>query len=289
MSATHFYVNGALLASQDAQISVLDHGFTVADGVFETLQILDGKVFALQSHLDRLQHSANGLGIPCPAQDDVTSAVFETLNGNPYIEHGRLRITVTSGNGPLGSDRADTSPTLVVTLAKTERWPPTTSAVVVPWIRNERSALMGLKTTSYAENVVCLELAHKYGFSEALLCDSLGRVSEGTGSNVFYVFHDELVTPAEHTGLLRGITREFVLELAAELGIRHSYRDMDAQTLASATEMFLTSSTRNVHPVTRYGILHSPDLLVTDVELPVGPVTHLLQDAFMKLLQDGVK
>ena len=162
MQATHFWVNGELVPVDQAKISVLDHGFLVADGVFETLKISNGKAFAVERHNRRLRHSATGLGIKCPSDDVINGAIDEIMAANPPFELGRLRITVSSGIGPLGSDRIGGEPTLVLSVAPQPAWPATTGAGLVPWIRNELSAIVGLKTTSYAENVVALEAAHEH-------------------------------------------------------------------------------------------------------------------------------
>ena len=187
MEATHFYVNGSIVPVADAKVSVLDHGFTVADGVFETLKVYQGQAFAIELHNQRLAHSASGLGIACPSSQQVRDAIEAVLAANPFCELGRIRVTVSSGIGPLGSDRSPNEPTLVVTLAPQNPWPDTTSALVVNWIKNERSPLVGLKTVSYAENVIALEHAHAAGYSEAIFFDSKGNLCEGTGSNIFLV------------------------------------------------------------------------------------------------------
>jgi branched-chain amino acid aminotransferase len=288
MSEMQYFVNGVVTSAEEARVSVLDHGFTVADGVFETLLISNGAVFALDRHLVRLANSAHGLGIICPDSSVVAEAVRQTLAANSFINHGRLRITVTSGNGPLGSDRGGAQPTLVVTLAKTPRWPETTSAVLIPWIKNERSPLVGLKTTSYAENVMALELAHNLGFSEALMCDSQGRLSEGTGSNIFMIRDGELITPDVHTGLLKGITRDLVLECAHTLGLKVSFADTAASQLATISEAFLTSSTRNVHPITELGTCDSSGKLEVTHELQVGPITQRLSEALQRILESDI-
>ncbi len=278
-----FYLNGQILESSEAKVSVLDHGFTVGDGVFETLKITDGKCFALERHLVRLKNSAAGMGLSCPDAEHIRAAVSQTLAANDVLPLGRLRITLTSGNGPLGSDRVDGQPTLAVTLSSQNEWPPFTSAVLVPWVKNERSSLTGLKTTSYGENVVALELAHKLNFSEALQCDTQGRLSEGTGSNIFLVNDGELYTPALSAGLLAGITRDLVLDIAAELGIVVNVQDLDADFLFNAQEAFLTSSTRDVHPISRLGKTDAKGNLEIDISLSVHDVTNNIATCFKKL------
>ena len=133
MAVTHFWINDELVPIADAKVSVLDHGFTVADGVFETLLVNDGKVFAIDRHLARLAKSASGLGIALPDISAINNGISQVLTGNPSIDFGRLRITVTSGAGPLGSDRTSTSATLVISLAEQSAWPASTKILLVPW------------------------------------------------------------------------------------------------------------------------------------------------------------
>jgi branched-chain amino acid aminotransferase len=172
---------------------------------------------------------------------------------------------------------------LAVTLAAQAEWPEFTSAVLVPWAKNERSSLVGLKTTSYGENVVALELAHKLGFSEALQCDTHGRLSEGTGSNIFLVHNGELFTPASSAGLLAGITRDLVLDIVTDLGIAINVQDIDTEFLFNAHEAFLTSSTRDVHPIQRLGKTDVLGNLEIDISLAAHDVTGKIAEAFKKL------
>ncbi|MCX6405037.1 MAG: aminotransferase class IV [Actinobacteria bacterium] len=281
MQASHFWVNGKLVPIDQAQISVLDHGFMVADGVFETLKISGGKAFAVDRHNLRLRRSATGLGIKCPTDSVINAAIDEIMAANPPFELGRLRITVTSGIGPLGSDRIGGEPTLVLSVAPQPAWPATTGAVLVPWMRNELSAIVGLKTISYAENVYALEAAHKHGYSEALFLDSKGNLSEGTGSNVFLVQGDSVITPSVKTGLLLGITRELTLEWAQSAGINIVERDdLRAEDLWNCDGAFLTSSTRDVQPIGSLAQLSREDALSDERELSVPAVIHQLAEIF---------
>ena len=168
---------GQLVAGTDARVSVLDHGFTVADGVFETLKVTAAGPFALTRHLRRLALSAAALGLAAPDDEVVRSAVASVVSANEaeIAGLGRLRITYTGGVAPLGSDRGDAVPTLVVAIAVASSWPATTTIATVPWTRNERSAVAGVKSTSYAENVVALHRAHEQGASEAILASSRSR------------------------------------------------------------------------------------------------------------------
>jgi len=244
------WLDGAMLDSDAAQVSVFDHGLTVGDGVFETAKVLGGVPFALTRHLDRLAASARGLGLEPPDGDLLRRAVAETLAAN--AEHHetplRLRITLTGGTSPLGSDRGDGGRTLVVALAPMASWAPTAKVVVVPWTRNERAATAGIKTTSYADNVVALAHAKARGATEALLMNTAGLLCEGTGSNVFVVLDGDLVTPPLSSGCLAGVTRALVLEWTGAVE-----RDVSPGALLGADEVFLTSSTRDVQGVHAVG------------------------------------
>ncbi|MFJ2751708.1 aminotransferase class IV [Streptomyces sp. NPDC087297] len=239
------WLDGELTEVGSAKVSVLDHGLTVGDGVFETLKAERGRAFALTRHLERLTRSARGLGLPDPDLDEVRRACAAVLEAEP-VEHGRLRLTYTGGVSPLGSDRGDAGTTLIAAVAESARRPDTTAVVTVPWVRNERSAVAGLKTTSYAENVVALAAAHRAGASEALLANTLGRLCEGTGSNVFVVLDGELHTPPLASGCLAGITRALIIDWA---GAKET--DLPFEALEQAEEIFVTSSLRDAQAVLR--------------------------------------
>ncbi len=250
--STWVWVDGNLSPAGDARVAALDHGLTVGDGVFETCKVVDGTAFALTRHLDRLRRSADIIGLRLPWTDDhlrsacndaIGAAAIDAANATAGVQ--RLRITVTGGPGPLGSDRSDVPPTLVIAAGPGSPWPATTSVVTVPWVRNERSAVAGAKTTSYAENVVALAEAHRHGASEALLANTRGSLSEGTGSNVFLELDGLLCTPSLASGCLAGITRALICELVDVV----ERDDLTLDDLHRTSEAFLTSSTRDVHPI----------------------------------------
>jgi branched-chain amino acid aminotransferase len=238
------WLNGSLVEAGAPGVALDDHGLTTGDGCFETLKVLDGTPFALTRHLVRLRRSCEGLGIAAP-DDTVVRDACEALLGAAGPGVGRMRITVTAGRAPLGSGRGDVAPTLAVLVGPPASWPPTTAVAVCPWVRNERSAVAGLKTTSYAENVVALAWANDRGCTEALLANTRGELCEGTGTNVFVVLGDErLVTPPLSSGCLAGVTRELLVE-----AMDVAEESVPLAALADAQEVFLTSSTRDVHPV----------------------------------------
>lgn len=237
-------MNGAITDDRQAQVSVFDHGLTVGDGVFETVKVTGGVPFALTRHLRRLARSAELLGLPAPDLGAISTGAYGLLKACGSPDTARMRITVTGGVGPLGSQRGHDPVTVVIALADLNEWDSVCDVVMAPWPRNERGALTGIKTTSYAENVKALAYAAERGASEALFANTQGNLCEGTGSNVFVVIDGELVTPPLSSGCLAGVTRSLVLEWFD--GIE---RDVPAEVLAAASEAFITSTTRDVQPI----------------------------------------
>jgi branched-chain amino acid aminotransferase len=266
MPTVRAWVNGNLLDDPTGPaVAVSDHGLTVGDGVFEAIKAVDGRPFALAQHLERLARSAEGLGLPEPDLDQVRQAVGEVLRGTEE-PLSRIRITYTAGPAPLGCGRGDGEPTLVVVAAPLPEAAESSRLATVPWPRNERGALAGLKTTSYGENVVMLAYAHERGAQEAVMANLAGHLCEGTGSNVFYVVDGELRTPSLESGCLAGVTRALVLEW-------YGGREVDEpiEVAHGASEVFLASTTRDVQPVSAWD----------DAELPVpGPVTKAVQETW---------
>ena len=238
------WVNGELYEPEQARISVFDHGIIVGDGVFETVKSVRGEAFALTRHLNRLAISATGLGLPAPDLDAIRQGTLDVLAGSPKWELGRIRITYTSGPGPLGSDRGDQGTTAVIAVAEQAPFPQTGDVTVVPWPRNERGALSGLKTISYGDNAKALAYAHERGGGEAIFGNLAGNLCEGTGSNIFIVLGGRLITPPLSSGCLAGVTRALVLEWYG--GVEE---DVPLEALSQAEEAFLTSTTRDVQPI----------------------------------------
>jgi branched-chain amino acid aminotransferase len=260
----HAWVNGQLLTDpQSPAIVVSDHGLTVGDGVFEAVKVVEGRPFALTQHLERLGRSAASLGLPAPNLEALRGAVADVLE-QEHLALGRVRITYTGGPAPLGSGRGDAAPTTVVVAAPMDPAASSVAVVTVPWPRNERGALAGVKSTSYAENVVALAEAAKHDASEAVFSNLAGHLCEGTGTNVGYVVGGEVRTPSLEVGCLAGVTRALLLEWA-------DVREVDEpiEVLDSAEEIFLLSTTRDVQPVHRWND--------RDLEAP-GPVTRQLME-----------
>jgi branched-chain amino acid aminotransferase len=237
------WVNGALVDQDEPVLRADDHGITVGDGVFETMKVEAGQPFALTRHLRRLASSASGLGIDIDLAA-IRAAISQVLAVN-HDDRARLRVTVTGGPSPFGSDRGSATPTVMIATAPMSEWPATADVAIVPWTRNERAATAGLKTTSYADNVVALRYAHERDAAEAIFANSVGDLCEGTGSNIFVGIDGELVTPPVSSGCLAGITRELVIEWLGDV----VERPLPIGLLGEVDEAFLASSTRDVQPI----------------------------------------
>ncbi len=269
------WIDGELLELSDARISPLDRGLVVGDGVFETLRVYRGVPFAWRRHLERLAHSAAGLGLPLPDTDHLRAAADAVLAANALTE-ARLRITVTGGEGPPGSSRAGAPPTAFVVAVPLVPGAPTARVAIAPWTRNERSATAGLKTISYAANVRALAYAEARGASEALFANTAGNLCEATGSNVFVVVDGDLLTPPSTAGCLLGVTRALLLELGPGAGIEARETDIPMTMLTDASEAFLSSTVREVQPISA----------IDDDQLSVaaGPVAVRMAGAFADLV-----
>jgi len=268
------WIDGELCDERDARVSPFDHGLLTGDGVFETLKVYGGRPFAVRRHLERLARSARGLGLAVPDASVLRDALEAVVAAND-LGDARLRITVTGGPSPLGSERGGQSPTLIVAGAHLGGAPGPTDVVVVPWPRNERGALAGLKTISYGENVVALAYARERGATEAVFGNLAGNLCEGTGTNVFVGMGERLVTPPLSAGCLEGVTRDLVLEVTDAVEA-----DLPLSALAAADEAFLTSTTREVQPIRA----------VDGWALPAAPgtLTRAASDAFAALVARNI-
>ncbi len=277
-NAVKVWVNGEQADPAAASIAALDHGLTVGDGVFETCRVVNGVPFALKRHAKRLDRSMAGLGLPAADHGVLEAGIKAVLEGEP-IPFGRLRYTVTGGAGPLGSDRLASPLTYIVAAGPQEPNPETGKLVVVPWTRNERGATAGLKTTSYAENVVALAYAKERGAVEALFANTVGNLCECTGSNVFVVVDGQILTPDLASGPLAGVTRELVVQWCRQEGLTVVVEPLPMSILEQAEEVFITSSTKDVLAI------HAID------DRPIaapGPVTARAAEIFTRLSTEHI-
>jgi branched-chain amino acid aminotransferase len=269
-------MNGELVPDDDARVSIFDHGLVVGDGVFETVKITSGVPFAMTRHLERLRRSARGLGLPDPNLDEIRAGAMAVAQAaDPAPPLARMRITFTAGKAPLGSERGNSPATAIVAMAEQPLPTPTVDVVTVPWPRNERGALSGLKTTSYGENVLALAYAAERGGKEAIFPNTVGHLCEGTGSNVFVVKGGRLLTPPLSSGCLAGVTRALVVDWAEAVE-----EDLPLDALASADEAFLCGTTRDVQPIKR----------VNGVALAAapGPITKKAAEIFAQRAAENI-
>jgi len=278
MTDIRVWVDGVLVDADTPAVSAVDHGVTVGDGAFETAKIDAGVPFAVTRHLRRLDRTMAGLGLPPADHGRIRDGIRAVLDGDP-IDFGRLRWTVTGGRGPLGSDRHDSDLTHIVTAVPHARPEAQGRVVTVPWVRNERAATAGLKTTSYADNVIALAHAKERGAVEAIFANTRGELCEATGSNVFVVLDGVVHTPPLDSGCLAGITRELVLEWCREDGIEMVEEALPLDVLTRADEVFLTSSIKDVLPVSAVDdrVFASP-----------GPVTSRAREVWARYSGQGI-
>ncbi len=249
-----FWLNGVERAADEPQLSPLDRGFTLADGLFETMRARSGIVFRLDAHLDRLCIGARILGIPIPPmlRDHVASSARAAFAAG--YAHASVRLTVTRGPAPPGlAPPPHPAPTVALAISplSAPEAPRPIVAAMASARRNEYALTSGIKTLSYTESVLALTQAKADGADDAIFLDTAGHISEATASNLFAHIDGTLVTPPLGCAVLPGITRAAVLELAPALGIATSEREMTEPELAAASEIFLTSSIREIAPLVR--------------------------------------
>ncbi|MBI1845291.1 MAG: aminotransferase class IV [Actinobacteria bacterium] len=269
------WLNGHLVSAADAVISVFDHGLTVGDGLFETMRVTGGRPFALRRHLERLARTAAALELSIPDRSYFELAIAEVIETGGMAE-ARLRITVTGGVAPLGSGRGDGPPNVVVAIAALPPERPSAAVVIVPWPRNERGATAGLKTTSYAENVIALAHAARHGGDEAIFANTVGNLCEGSGSNLVVGIAGRLVTPPLSAGCLAGVTRDLLLLAVPDI----AEEDLAVSALRDADEAFLLSSVRDVQPI------DSVDGAALGAS--PGPLTRAAMTAFAELRRTAI-
>jgi branched-chain amino acid aminotransferase len=252
------YISGQLYDKEDAKISVYDHGLLYGDGVFEGMRIYGGKVFRMQDHLDRLWNSAKAIWLEIPMTPEaLAKAVDETVAANGLVD-GYVRLVVTRGAGTLGLDPNRTSQPQVIiiadkiTLYPQEYYENGLEIITVSTMRNHPAALSPrIKSLNYLNNILAKIEGLQAGCEEALMLNHKGEVAECTGDNVFLVKRGQLLTPPIDAGILEGITREAVIELAAEAGIAVREIPLTRHDVYIADECFLTGSAAEIVPVVK--------------------------------------
>jgi branched-chain amino acid aminotransferase len=282
---TKVYINGKFYDKADAKVSVYDHGLLYGDGVFEGIRIYAGKVFKLAEHIERLYESARHIMLEIPlSRDQLREAILNTVRVNAKHD-GYIRLIITRGPGNLGIDpRNTTDPQVIIIVDDISMYPPALyenglEIVVASTIRNHPGALNPrIKSLNYLNNILAKIEATRAGCLEAIMLNANGEVAECTADNIFFVKHGELRTPPLHAGLLEGITRDTVMELARASDIPVREMALTRHDVYSADECFLTGTGAEIIPVVKC------DGRVIGTGKP-GPIARQLRERFHVLVR----
>ncbi|MFN7877775.1 MAG: branched-chain-amino-acid transaminase [Pirellula sp.] len=283
--ALQIYISGKFYDKENAKVSVYDHGLLYGDGVFEGMRSYAGKVFRMREHIDRLYESANAICLTIPmSKSDMEAAVYETLTKNALVD-AYIRLVVTRGAGSLGLDPNQTSDPQIIIIADTIKLYPAEfydkglKIVTASTIRNHPAAFSPrVKSLNYLNNIMAKLEGLRAGCIEAVMLNHKGEVAECTGDNIFIVKHGVLMTPPKDAGILEGITRNAILDLAKSLGMTAFEQSMTRHDLYVADECFLTGSAAEVIPV-----IDIDGRSISDGK--VGPITSKLIAAFKELVR----
>lgn len=281
----YVYLNNKLVLASDAKVSVFDHGFLYGDGVFETMRVYDGVVFMLDEHLSRLYRSASMIGLNLPLNfDSIKVAIYETINANS-LKDAYVRLTLSRGYGPVGLDpELCREPTFIVIAEEFREYPRTfyengIKLAIAETRRNLKEAINPqIKSLNFLNNILAKMEARDRGAYEALMLNVSGHLTEGTISNVFFVSdagayggHTPLLcTPSTSCGILDGITRGIVLDIAVRDGVMVKEGVFTREDIYKASEVFITNTTMEVMPVRQ----------VDEVSYKVGNITKLLHKVY---------
>ena len=250
------YIDGRFVPKEEARVSVFDHGFLYGDGVFEGIRAYNGRVWRLEEHLVRLYESAKSIMLPIPLSiDEMRENLLETLRRNG-LRDAYIRLVVSRGAGDLGLDpRKCPKPAVIIiadtiTLYPEELYRVGMKVVTVPTRKNLGDALNPrIKSLNYLNSILAKLEANHLGYPEVLLMNQEGYITEGTGDNVFIVRRGVLMTPPNSAGILEGITRAVILEVAKEAGIPTAETLFTRHDVYTAEECFLTGTAAEAIPV----------------------------------------
>ena len=286
------YVNGTIAAADQAVVPVYDHGFVYGEGVYETLRTYNTVPFLFDRHVRRLRQSARLIDLDVPFDDEMLARwMQDTVDAAEQTDaaDGRewyIRVLLTRGVGELSYDiKATPAPSLVI-IVKPNEEPPERIArdgiriSLVDILRNHPGSVSPrIKSNNLLNNALAMQAAYRRGAEEALMCNYRGELSECSQSNFFMVRDGVALTPKSAAGLLEGITRAFLFEVGQDVGVPVRDEVLDPKDLDSADEAFITSTTRELSPVTRI------DDRVIGGGKP-GPITLKLWDGYKRRAQD---
>ena len=283
--STRVWINGKLYDKADAKVSVYDHGLLYGDGVFEGIRVYGGKVFRHKEHIDRLYDSAKAIALTIPlTPEKMMAAVEETVKANNKVD-GYIRLIVTRGPGTLGLDPRKCDPQVIVivddiSLYPRELYENGLEVITSSYIRNHPNAVNPrVKSLNYLNNILAKIEAIRAGCLEAIMLNHKGEVAECTGDNLFAVKKGVLRTPPTDAGILEGITRDLVIELAKTAGIPFQEAALTRHDVYVADELFLTGTAAEVIAVTKVD-----DRVIGSGKQ--GPVTRQLRELFLRAVRD---
>ena len=277
------FVNGRITPAADAVIPVYDHGFMYGEGVYETLRTYNRVPFLLELHTRRLRASAERLRLPVPFDDSTLDRwIGETMEAAGDLREAYIRVLLTRGVGELTyAIEATPSPSVVIIVKPLEEPPARAEREgivlsLVPILRNHPGSVNPvIKSNNLLNNAMAMQEAYRRGAEEALMCNYRGELAECSQSNFFLVRDGVVLTPPSGAGLLEGITRAFVLQIAREEGIEAREETLVPADLDGAREAFITGTTREISPVVRI------DERIIGTGRP-GPVTLALLEAYRR-------
>ena len=289
MTESLIYINGNLVPESEAKISVLDHGLLYGDGIFEGIRAYKGVVFKLREHIERLYDSAKFLKIEIPlSKEELIEAILETIRKNGLTDC-YIRVVVTRGVGDLGLDPRKCGKPSIIIIAKPmgPLLGKKTVSLIISSVRRDGVDATNhqAKSLNYLNSILAKLEAISAGADDAIMLDNRGFVSEATGENVFIVKNGKIMTPPPTSGVLLGITRNCIIELARKLGYEVMERELTPFELITADEVFLTGTAAEIVPV------ESVNGRKIGTRVP-GPVTERLIKEFEKLKGDpsqGIK
>ena len=281
------YVNGKIAPADQAVVPVYDHGFVYGEGVYETLRTYNRVPFLYDRHMRRLRQSAERLLLDVPFSDKaLLQWMDQTVAAAGELEEGYIRVLLTRGVGDLNYDPKSTpTPTTVIIVKPLEAPAPRVfdegiRIALVDMLRNHpKSVNPIIKSNNLLNNALAMQAAYRAGAEEALMCNYRGELTECSQANFFMVRGGVALTPASDAGLLEGVTRAFIFELGKEVGIEVREEVLTPKDLATADEMFITSTTRELSPVVNV------DGRAVGSGKP-GPVTRQLLDLYQRRAQE---
>lgn len=273
----YIYLNGKIIPAKEAVVSVFDHGFLYGDGVYETIRVYDRVIFMLDEHLRRLYRSASMIGLTLPPEiDSLKISIYETLIANA-LRNAYIRLTVSRGHGPIGLDPdLCPEPTTVIFAQELKEYPRAfyekgINLIISETRRNIKEAINPqIKSLNFLNNILAKIEAKKRDAYEAIMLNAYGKLTEGSVSNVFFYKDGILCTPSLECGILDGITRGLVIELAMREDLKVKEGKFTKNDIYSAAEVFITNTSLEVMPVSK----------IDDQVYAVGNITKLLHKAY---------